>query len=58
MRQTHIRKNIIISAMAGMMVIPGRAVTVLAAENTESEQPFVRAAGIESALEKSYETDL
>ena len=58
MRQTHIRKNIIISAMTGMMVIPGRAVTALAAENTESEQPFVRAAGIESALEKCYETDL
>ena len=32
MEKTHIRKRIIISAMTGMIMIPGRAITVSAAE--------------------------
>ena len=58
MEKTHIRKRIVISAMTGMIMIPGRAITVSAAEEAEEQQPFVQVAGIESVLEKCYETDV
>lgn len=58
MEKTHIRKRIIVSALTGMIMIPGRAITVSAAEEAEREQPFVQVAGIESVLEKCYETDV
>ncbi len=58
MEKTHIRKRIVISVMSGMIMIPGRAITASAAEEAEEEQPFVQVAGIESVLEKCYETDV
>lgn len=57
MDKTHIRQKVILSAVAGMILIPGRALGVSAAEKTE-EQPFIQAAGIESVLEKCYETEV
>ena len=57
MDKTHIRQKVILSAVAGMILIPGKAADVSAAGKTE-EQPFVQAAGIESVLEKCYETEV
>ena len=58
MEKTHIRRRIAISVVTGMIMIPGRAITASAAEEAEREQPFVQVAGIESVLEKCYETDV
>ena len=58
MEKTHIRRRIAISAAAGMIMIPGKAITASAAEEAKREQPFVQVAGIESVLEKCYETDV
>ena len=57
MDKTHIRQKVVLSAVAGMILIPGSALDVSAAEKTE-EQPFIQAAGIESVLEKCYETEV
>ena len=57
MGKTHIRQKVILSAVAGVILIPGSALDVLAAGKTE-EQPFIQAAGIESVLEKCYETEV
>nr|WP_294494830.1 NlpC/P60 family protein [uncultured Mediterraneibacter sp.] len=57
MVKTHIRQKMILSALAGMIIVPGRTLYVQAAEDTE-EQPFVQASGIESVLEECYETEV
>ncbi|MCC2255299.1 NlpC/P60 family protein [Ruminococcus sp. CLA-AA-H200] len=57
MIKTHISQKMIISAVAGLIIIPGSALRASAAEEAE-EQPFVQAAGIESVLEQCYETDV
>ncbi len=57
MDKTHIRQKVILSAVAGMVLIPGRTLDASAAGKAE-EQPFVQAAGIESVLEKCYETEV
>lgn len=57
MDKTHIRQKVILSAVAGMILVPGRALDVSAAGETE-QQPFIQAAGIESVLEKCYETEV
>ena len=57
MDRTHIRQKVVISAIAGVIMIPGSGLCVSAAEETE-EQPFIQASGIESVLEECYETDV
>lgn len=57
MGKTHIKQRLILSAAAGMILIPGSALDVSAAGKTD-EQPFIQAAGIESVLEKCYETEV
>ena len=57
MGKTHIRQKVILSALAGMIMIPGSTLRAAAAENKE-EQPFVQASGIESVLEECYETEV
>ena len=57
MGKTHIRQKVVLSAMAGVIVIPGSMLRVSAAEETD-EQPFIQASGIESVLEECYETDV
>ena len=57
MGKTHIRQKVILSALAGMIMIPGSTLRAVAAENKE-EQPFVQASGIESVLEECYETEV
>ena len=57
MDKTHIKQKVILSAVAGMILVPGRVLDVSAAGKTV-EQPFVQASGIESVLEKCYETEV
>ena len=57
MVKTHIRQKMVFSAIAGMIIIPGSALHVTAAEETD-DQPFVQASGIESVLEECYETEV
>lgn len=57
MDKTHIKQKVILSAVAGMILIPGRTLDVSAA-GAAGEQPFVQASGIKSVLEKCYETEV
>ncbi len=56
MGKTHISQKMVLSALAGMIIIPGSALRVSAEE--ADEQPFVQAAGIESVLDQCYETEV
>ena len=55
MGNTHMKQKVVISALAGMILIPGSAVPVKAAEEPEQGQPLLPAAGIEAVLEECYE---
>ena len=57
MDKTRIRQKLLLSAVAGVILVPGSALEAMAAEKTE-QQPFIQAAGIESVLEKCYETEV
>lgn len=58
MKVTHVRQKVILSALAGAIMIPGSAIRVKAAnEKTESTQPLP-IAGIESALTECLETNV
>lgn len=57
MDKTHIRKKVIFSALAGMIIIPGNSLYATAAEQ-QDEDMFVQASGIESVLENCYETEV
>ena len=58
MINTHVKSKLIISAFAGLIIIPGSAVTVRAEEEMEDTQSAVPAAGIESVLEECFETEV
>ena len=58
MKMTHIRQKIIISALAGVVMIPGSAITVKAAEQKTEEKSVLPVAGIESVLTECYETEV
>ena len=58
MGNTHMKQKVVISALAGMILIPGSAVPVKAAEEPEQGQPLLPAAGIEAVLEECYETEV
>ena len=58
MGKTHVRQKMILSVLTGMVMIPGSAVTVMAAEEAENEQSLVPAAGIETVLEECYKTEV
>ena len=45
MGNTHMKQKVVISALAGMILIPGSAVPVKAAEEPEQGQPLLPAAG-------------
>ncbi len=57
MEKPHTKAGGILFAAAGMFLIPGSVLEVSAAEKTE-QQPFIQASGIESVLEKCYETEV
>ena len=58
MKITQIKQKIIISALAGIVMIPGSAITARAAEQQTEEKAVVPVAGIESVLTECYETDV
>ena len=58
MGNTYMKQKVVISALAGMILIPGSAVPVKAAEEPEQGQPLLPAAGIEAVLEECYETEV
>ena len=55
MKKLYMGQKMIVSALAGMILIPGSVVRIQAAE-TEEQQSVVPTAGIESALEECYRT--
>ena len=57
MEKPHTKAGGILFAAAGMFLIPGSVLEVSAAEKTE-QQPFIQASGMESVLEKCYETEV
>ena len=58
MEDTHTMQKMVISALAGMILIPGSAITVSAAEEPEQEQTLMPVAGIEAVLEECYEKEV
>ncbi|MBO5461076.1 MAG: C40 family peptidase [Ruminococcus sp.] len=52
------KRKIFISAMAGMMMIPGSTIEVLAAEDVPEQVSPLPVVGIESVLEQSFETEV
>ena len=56
-KHTHWTKTDRISGCR-MIMIPGSAIPVMAAEEMEEEQSIVPAAGIESVLEECYQTEV
>lgn len=57
MGKARVKQKVVISAAAGIILIPGSGLRAAAAENAD-EQPFVQASGIESVLEECYETEV
>lgn len=58
MKVTHVRRKVMLSALAGAIMIPGSAIRVKAADSkTESTSP-VPVAGIESVLTECLETNV
>lgn len=53
---TQQKQKLIVSALVGAIMIPGSALTVEAAEGAEEAMSTLPIAGIESVLEKCYET--
>ena len=58
MADTHMRQKMIISVLAGMILIPGSASVVSAAEESEEGQTLMPVAGIEAVLEECYEKEV
>ena len=57
MKRAHKKQKLMVSALVGAIMIPGSALTAQAAESQTKEQaPTLPIAGIESVLEKCYET--
>lgn len=57
MKRAHKKQKLMVSALVGAIMIPGSALTAQAAEGQMQEQtPTLPIAGIESVLEKCYET--
>ncbi len=58
MADTHMRQKMIISVLAGMILIPGSATVVSATEESEEGQTLMPVAGIEAVLEECYEKEV
>ena len=55
MKKLYMRQKMIVSALAGMILIPGCVVRIQAAQN-EEQQSAAPTAGTESAQEECYRT--
>lgn len=58
MKNVHIKQKLIVSALAGAIMIPGSAMPVHAAEASEQTVSPLPIAGIESVLTECYETNV
>lgn len=58
MKTVHIGQKVIVSALAGAMMIPGSAASVMAADTAEEPKTPLPVAGIESVLTECYETNV
>ena len=58
MSSMRMKHKLIMSMMAGMIIIPGSVVRTQAAETDDSEKSLVPVTGIENILEASYQTEI
>ena len=58
MSNMRMKHKLIMSMMAGMIIIPGSVVRTQAAETGDSEKSLVPVTGIENILEASYQTEI
>lgn len=58
MRTTHMKQKLILSALAGAIMVPGSAMTVKAADSSTENKPVIPVAGIESALKECYQSEV
>lgn len=58
MKTAHMKQKLMVSVIAGMIVIPGSAVTAHAADDTGGEHTGMPAAGIESVVAESYQKNV
>lgn len=58
MKAIRMKQKLILSALAGAIMVPGSAITVKAADNSEETVPVIPVAGIESIVNESYQTNV
>ena len=58
MSNMRMKHKLIMSMMAGAIIIPGSVVRTQAAESGDSEKSLVPVTGIENILEASYQTEI
>lgn len=58
MNSAHIRQKLVVSALTGAIMIPGSAITVWAADDSEEAVTPLPVAGIESVLTESLESNV
>lgn len=58
MKAIRMRQKLILSALAGAIMVPGSAITVRAADEHNENVPVIPVAGIESILKESYQTNV
>ena len=58
MKAMCMKQKLILSALAGAIMVPGSAITVKAADNNEENVPVIPVAGIESIVKESYQTNV
>ncbi len=58
MKVTHVRRKVMLSALAGAIMIPGSAIRVKAADDRSESEPLLPVAGIESVLTECLETNV
>lgn len=58
MKSKRMKQKLILSALAGAIVVPGSAVTARAADNSSENTPVVPVAGIQSAVNDCYQSQV
>ena len=58
MKAARMKQKLILSALAGAIMVPGSVITVKAADSSEENVPVIPVAGIESIVKESYQTNV
>ena len=58
MKAIRMKQKLILSALAGAIMVPGSAITVRAADNSTENTPVIPVAGIESAVKECYQSEV